>query len=247
MRKLTFLFLLVYLAANLRAQETHKKAIQKIVVLTFDDAVLSHYTEVAPLLRKYHFGATFYVCEFPGYPNPAFYISWEEIKKLSDWGFEIGNHTWHHTIVTTEDEAQLRRDITYIEQKCDSLNIPKPTTFAYPSYVTDEKTLRVLKEKGYRTARIGGNRFYDPNSDNPLLIPSFSMVGGDSTNRKLMQEAWDASAAGHPVIITIHGVPDLAHPFVSTPVSVLAGYLKYLHDHHYQVIPMSKLAKYQNE
>ena len=36
----------------------------RVVVLTFDDAVVSHATHVAPLLRQYGFGATFYVVEF---------------------------------------------------------------------------------------------------------------------------------------------------------------------------------------
>jgi len=33
----------------------------KTVVLTFDDAVKSHLTVVAPVLKKYGFGATFFV------------------------------------------------------------------------------------------------------------------------------------------------------------------------------------------
>ena len=38
-----------------------KQAIpDKLVVLTFDDAIISHYTNVAPLLKKYKFGATFF-------------------------------------------------------------------------------------------------------------------------------------------------------------------------------------------
>jgi peptidoglycan/xylan/chitin deacetylase (PgdA/CDA1 family) len=242
MKKLVTI-LLMLCTANIWGQKIPKK----VVVLTFDDAVLSHYTNVAPLLRKYHFNATFYICEFPGYPNPAYYMNWDQVKQLSDQGFEIGNHSWHHAIVTTEDETTLRRDIACIEHKCDSLHIPKPTTFAYPSYVTDEKSLKVLKDMGYATARIGSNRFYDPGKDNPLLIPSYSMVGEDSTNKKLMQQAWDESAKGNLVIITIHGVPDLAHPFVSTPLNVFAGYLKYLHDNHYKVISMKELAKYQTK
>jgi len=36
----------------------------KLVVLTFDDACLSHATLVAPLLKKHGFGATFYVTMF---------------------------------------------------------------------------------------------------------------------------------------------------------------------------------------
>lgn len=35
----------------------------KLVVLTFDDSKASHYTVVRPLLKKYGFGATFFITE----------------------------------------------------------------------------------------------------------------------------------------------------------------------------------------
>ena len=35
----------------------------RLVVLTFDDASKSHYTIARPLLKKYGFGATFFVTE----------------------------------------------------------------------------------------------------------------------------------------------------------------------------------------
>ena len=35
----------------------------RLVVLTFDDSVVSHATFVAPLLKKYGFGATFFITE----------------------------------------------------------------------------------------------------------------------------------------------------------------------------------------
>ena len=36
----------------------------KTVVLTFDDGVASHATNVAPLLKKLGFGGSFYICDF---------------------------------------------------------------------------------------------------------------------------------------------------------------------------------------
>ncbi len=41
----------------------------RLVVLTFDDAPVTHVTFAAKILRKYKFGATFFICEFP--PNFA--------------------------------------------------------------------------------------------------------------------------------------------------------------------------------
>jgi peptidoglycan/xylan/chitin deacetylase (PgdA/CDA1 family) len=99
-----------------------------LVVLTFDDAVLSHYTNVAPLLKKYGFTATFFVCEFGGKPDfsdKTKYMSWEQIGELSKMGFEIGNHTWHHSHVNKMDEAKFTAELEYIEQKLYRISYPK--------------------------------------------------------------------------------------------------------------------------
>src|SRR5471030_3294364 len=121
MKKLAFsLLTLIGYFGNAQGQVQLKKAIpDKLVILTFDDAVLSHYTNVAPLLKKYGFGATFFVCVFGG--NPAFadktmYMSWEQISELSKMGFEIGNHTRTHTHVNKMNAAQLTAELEYIEQ-----------------------------------------------------------------------------------------------------------------------------------
>ena len=55
---------LLLLGLQSQAQILKKPIPDKLVVLTFDDAVLSHYTNVAPLLKKYKFGGTFFVTVF---------------------------------------------------------------------------------------------------------------------------------------------------------------------------------------
>jgi lysophospholipase L1-like esterase len=46
------------------------------------------------------------------------------------------------------------------------------------------------------------------------------------------------------VVLTIHGVPDYAHPSVTTPPDLFEEYLTYLRDNHYTVIALRDLAKY---
>ena len=67
------------------------------MVLTFDDSKASHYTVVRPLLKKYGFGATFFITEgFTFRTNKEDYLTWEQIAELHRDGFEIGNHTRDH-------------------------------------------------------------------------------------------------------------------------------------------------------
>src|SRR5205085_10544342 len=69
----------------------------RLVVLTFDDASKSHFTIARPLLKKYGFGATFFVSEgFDFATNKRDYMTWDQIAALHKDGFEIGNHTRDH-------------------------------------------------------------------------------------------------------------------------------------------------------
>lgn len=227
-----------------KAQGIKKHIPDKLVVLTFDDAVLSHYTNVVPLLKKYGFTATFFVCEFGGNPNfsdKTKYMSWEQIAELSKMGFEIGNHTWHHTHVNKVTDEKLNSELSYIEQKFDEYHIPKPVSFAYPAYDTSRRAIEVLKKKGYKFARAGWDRVYDPKTDEPMLMPGYT------THSEKADAAYDIlkqTKDGKIAVLTIHGVPDDAHPWVTTSVEIFESYLKYLKENHYKVIAMRDLDKY---
>jgi peptidoglycan/xylan/chitin deacetylase (PgdA/CDA1 family) len=230
---------------GLYAQQRQKSIPDKLVVLTFDDAVLSHFTTVAPLLKQYGFGATFFVCEFgvPAFENKSLYMSWEQIAQLNQMGFEIGNHTWHHTHVNKMDSTRFTGELDYIEQKCAEYHIPKPVSFAYPGYDTSKLALKVLKVKGYRYARAGWDRPYQPAIDNNYLVSGFTT---HTENTKQGLEILQQASNGKIAVLTIHGVPDDAHPWVSTSVEVLKSYLNYLKMNHYTVIAMRDLDKYVN-
>lgn len=214
----------------------------KLVVLTFDDAAKSHFNYVAPILKKYGFNATFFVCEFlPDFNDTTKYMTWGQIKELAQQGFEIGNHTRHHIHVNKLDKNQLIDQLAYINNKCDSLQIKKPVSFAYPGYDTYQPAIETMLQQGISIARIGDDRIYDPMKDHPFYIPSFSTSGNDP---KKVIEAIDQAKNGHIVVLTVHGVPDFAHDWVTTPPALFESYMKYLHDNNYKVISMNGLFEF---
>ncbi len=246
MKYIGLIILSISIYATADAQVVYKKIPDKLVVLTFDDAVLSHYTNVAPLLKKYHFGATFFVCEFvlPPFSDTTKYMTWQQIGKLNKMGFEIGNHTYHHTHVNKMNNQQLVDELTYIEQQCKNNGIKKSlVSFAYPGYDTHSSAIEVLKEKKYLFARGGWNRVYDPEKDHPYLLPSFTTL---SSNKEQIIDAFSQAKNGKVVILTIHGVPDDAHPPVTTPLSIFKVYLQYLKDNNFKVIALRDLKRYIN-
>ncbi|MEQ9099812.1 MAG: polysaccharide deacetylase family protein [Imperialibacter sp.] len=225
-----------------KAQILKKPIEDKTVVLTFDDAPASQYSVVAPLLQQYGFDATFFVCEFPpNYKDSSLYMNWRQIRELDQMGFEIASHTRSHARVASLTKPQLIKELTYIETKCDSLGIAKPANFAYPGYSLSPLVVNTLDEQGYAFARAGGGRPYDPLKDHPLLVPSWAM---DSTNRDEIMQALNEAKDGKIAVLTIHGVPDVEHPWVTTPPELFEEYLKYLSENGYKVLSMKGLERY---
>ncbi|MES2238961.1 MAG: polysaccharide deacetylase family protein [Bacteroidota bacterium] len=237
-----FFFFLTFSVAS--AQILKRPIPDKLVVLSFDDAPISHYTIVAPLLKKYGFKATFFVCEFPpNFSDNSKYMNWTQIKKLDRMGLEIGNHTQSHAHVNKLSKEKFIQQLQYIENKCDSLKIKKPRSFAYPGYDFSLDAITTLQEQNYILARAGGSRVYNPLEDNPFLIPSWAT---NASNKEQIMAALQQAKDGKIVILTIHGVPDIEHPWVNTPPELFQEYLEYLKKNHFKVIGLRDLGKYIN-
>nr|WP_310586577.1 polysaccharide deacetylase family protein [Larkinella insperata] len=228
------------------AQIVRKPIPDKLVVLTFDDASVTQATVVAPTLKKYGFGATFYVCEFPpDFADKKKYMSWEQIRELDRMGFEVANHTLTHSNVARLTPQQFTAQLDSLEARCKTHGINRPlTTFAYPGYGTNPDAFAVLEKKAYQFARVGGARPYDPKTDYPYLIPSYSTTEPNNSDKERIFNAFQEAKNGKIVVITMHGVPDYAHDWVTTPPAIFEDYMKYLHDNQYTVIALRDLEQY---
>jgi len=244
MKKITILFLSLFVCFFGNCQILKKEIPDNLVVLTFDDATASQYSIVAPLLKQFGFGATFFVCEFPTKSSDRLaYMNWEQIAELNKMGFEIANHTRTHIPVSKVAQAQFIEELNYIETKSDSLGIEKPTNFAYPGYSLSIPAMEILLNKGYKFARAGGSRAYDPLCDYPLLIPSWAT---NADNKEQIMAAFNEAQNGKIVVLTFHGVPDVEHPWVNTPPALFKEYLHYLSAHNFKVISLRDLYNYIN-
>ena len=226
----------------------------KLVVLTFDDSKASHYAVVRPLLKRYGFGATFFITEgFTFRTNKDDYLTWEQIAELHRDGFEIGNHTRDHLSAAKQNLPRLKEQIEAINAQCATHGIPKPVSFAYPGNTIDPGALEMLAALGFRFARRGGapeypyeqgeGVAYEPGIDHPLLLPS----AGDARPAWTLENFKRAVAQatrGKIAIIQMHGAPDVEHPWVNTPSERFEEYMKYLHDEKFTVVALRDLANY---
>jgi peptidoglycan/xylan/chitin deacetylase (PgdA/CDA1 family) len=226
----------------------------KLVVLTFDDAARSHFTVARPILKKYKFGATFFITEGFDFPtNRKDYMAWDEIAQLHKDGFEIGNHTRDHQGVTEKTLADLPAQLRGIDLQCQKHGIPRSTSFAYPGNAFTAGALAVLKDNGITFARRGGapeypykegrGVAYEPGLDHALLIPSAGDARPDWTLDDF-KAAVAQARNGKIAVLQFHGVPDTAHAWVNSTKEQFESYMRYLADNKFTVIAVRDLAKF---
>ena len=248
------LLVLLLVLVGIRETSALEPIPDKLVVLTFDDSVKSHFTFVGPELKKRGFGATFFVTEgFDFKTDKKNYMTWEEIARLNADGFEIGNHTRDHFLVRADRLPKFREQLDVIDRRCAEFGIPKPISFAYCGNAIDRGAFEILRDAGFLFARRGGapehpykdgrGFEYQPGFDHPLLIPSAGDARPDWTLDDF-KRAVDKAHSGRIAVMQFHGVPDLAHPWVNSPVERFREYLQYLEDGEFKVIALRDLKKY---
>jgi len=163
----------------------------RLVVLTFDDGNKSDITYTVPLLKRYGFSATFYVTEgLDVLIDKEHRLTWEEIRKLHEDGFEIGNHTGA-TIPISYHSAKSRYWTKWNiwRSAARKMVFPSQRPLPIPAAITTESLSGFLKIWDTLYARRGaepeypiipdGSRgpVYAPEEDHPLLVPSTTVSG----------------------------------------------------------------------
>jgi peptidoglycan/xylan/chitin deacetylase (PgdA/CDA1 family) len=125
----------------------------KAVILNFDDAYKSQYTNAKPILDKYGYKATFYIiCNDVGDNE---YLSWGDITALYNDGNDIGSHTMNHKDLSKLSEKMVNFEVGQSKQ-CFLDHGINTTSFAYPfNGGSDEASVIDVVAKYYDIARTG--------------------------------------------------------------------------------------------
>ncbi len=226
----------------------------RTVVLTFDDAVKSHRTFVAPLLKELGFRATFFVTHL-WMDDRANFMTWEEIAEVHRMGFEIGNHAWTHADFSTpRNAARLAGELALTDGELKKAGVPRPVSFAYCGNHFGPEAFRVIQETGYKFARRGLppeahygtleiGATYNPAVHHPLLIPSTSDAY-PSWSIEQFEKVLATAKPGQAIVCQFHGVPDVAHPWVHTPPENFRKYMAMLKERRFNVIALQDLEPY---
>jgi len=120
-------------------------------VLTFDDGYEDFYTDVFPLLKKYHMRATIYVIY--DYIGRKGFLNEEQIRMLAESDLiEIGSHTLDHIYLKTITKEYADKQIIESKKKFEDKFGIKIYTFAYPYGAFNMDNVDSVQKAGYIAA-----------------------------------------------------------------------------------------------
>jgi peptidoglycan/xylan/chitin deacetylase (PgdA/CDA1 family) len=159
----------------------------KSVVIVEDDAHISVYTDMLPIIRKYRFPVTIFT-----YPsaisNAKYAMTWDQLRELKKSGlFDIQSHTYWHPNFKREKKklapAEFEKVVTTQLQKSKS-KLEKELggrvdLLAWPFGIYDDYLLKKAAESGY-IATFTIERRHATNKDAIMKLPRYLLVNADS-------------------------------------------------------------------
>ncbi len=130
--------------------------------ITFDDGYQSVYEVAYPVLKERKMAATVYVAT----GSIGSHIGWngelarrtepimttEQIRELSDDGFEIGSHTVSHRRLTDLSAEDVKRELADSRSALEDITGREVVSLSYPYGAHDSRVLHASIEAGYRYA-----------------------------------------------------------------------------------------------
>lgn len=162
----------------------------KSIVMTFDDGYKDNALCAAVRLKQMGMRATFFVTVSyidnavnKNWANgsPRKFMTWEDVKNISDMGFEIGSHMLRHVDLTSLSEEDLYDELKKSKDIISS-HIGQPIdTCSYPYGHINDKVVSMAKKAGYKAAC---SSFYGWNtpSTNPYILRRTEIDGYDTIN-----------------------------------------------------------------
>ncbi|MCP4272919.1 MAG: polysaccharide deacetylase family protein [Gammaproteobacteria bacterium] len=136
---------------------TSKPIPDRTVVLTFDDAYQSVFSEAFPLLKARNWPFTIFVTTEYMSNSSKNYMSWEQLKEVQRYGADIGNHTMSHPHMirfqSNETEQQwhtrIVNEIEQAQQLLKKMKVNPIKVLAYPYGEYNPKIKQLLHKMDY--------------------------------------------------------------------------------------------------
>jgi peptidoglycan/xylan/chitin deacetylase (PgdA/CDA1 family) len=146
---------------------------EKPIILTFDDGWDGQYANAFPILQQHAFVGSFAIVT--GYVEAGGpFMTWAQIKEMSDAGNEMMSHTVSHIDLGTTDDATVVDQLTTSKATLEERTGKPVSYFVYPagepfingSAERQSQVMQMLRDTGYRGALLDGSGYgnLDPNA-----------------------------------------------------------------------------------
>jgi hypothetical protein len=160
------------------------------VWVTLDDGFEDNIRGALPILDRYRIPATFFISSAsvsePSADEPPLFMTWGQIKDLSDRGYGIGCHTASHRILSRLMPAEIASEVQTSKEAIER-RIGRPVvSFAYPHGKGGDCAFRtsvpILKGSGIKIAvtTIGGRNAFKRLGRQALRLRRFGISCGDT-------------------------------------------------------------------
>jgi len=214
----------------------------KMVILSFDDSTLGHYTMARQILDKYGFKGTFFtVCNFIG---TAGHMNWTQINTLQKEGHDIESHSMNHTHLSKLSDIELQYEIGQ-SKKCLAKHGINSNVFAYPfADGSDKQNVVNMVSKYYTLARAGDDPIQSLKSVNRYSIHALTQSGHKDSDKfkRFVENVNNANTTAFASIkfhTFVNGTNSKGK--ISTSTQLFEQEMKYLHDNGFKVIRMRDL------
>jgi peptidoglycan/xylan/chitin deacetylase (PgdA/CDA1 family) len=119
------------------------------IVLTFDDGYKDAYTQALPLLQKYGFIGEFFLLATPAHYEATSYMTWDEVRAMSDAGMSMQAHGRDHFDLTNREYEFLVYQILGAKEAVQAHTERPVSFFCYPSGRYDDSVTAVVESAGY--------------------------------------------------------------------------------------------------
>jgi peptidoglycan/xylan/chitin deacetylase (PgdA/CDA1 family) len=133
------------------------------VAITVDDGCETDRLAIAPLLKQFGFGATFYITA--GWIGKPGFLSLAQLRELHDLGFEIGCHSMTHPYLSDLDAVGLQQEIADAKTALEQMLGSSIEHYSFPGGRGHVHAVQVAKEAGYKTVATSLPQANTPASD----------------------------------------------------------------------------------
>ena len=150
-------FTVVGLPEMIEALQSQAPLPEKAVAISFDDGYISIYETAFPMLREYDYPFTLFVSTGPIDANQPNYMSWDQIREMSDAGVTIANHMVEHPYmldrVDDESDSQwlerMRAELLAAEETISTETGQEHRLLAYPYGEFNQELKAMLSDEGF--------------------------------------------------------------------------------------------------